>query len=89
MRGIPNSAGSGAGFLKASPLARSFGGNASQRSLASRREGGIKLLDISEQPVGAREAKRRRKIAGGMGNNLNSESDIFSRHIMKYVVPVA
>ena len=63
MRGIPNKATAG-GFLKAGTLARSIGGNAAHRSLASRREGGIKILDITEQPLVGREAKRRRRELG-------------------------
>ena len=63
MRGIPNKATAG-GFLKAGTLARSIGGNAAHRSLASRREGGIKILDITEQPLVGREAKRRRRQLG-------------------------
>ena len=64
MRGIPNKESASGGFLKAGTLARSIGGNASHRSFAQKREGGIKLLEISEQPLGGREAKRRRRQQG-------------------------
>lgn len=55
--------GHSAGFLKSTSLARSFGGNTSQRALGAQREGGIKLLDFSEMPAVGREAKRRRRMA--------------------------
>ncbi|KAK2151638.1 hypothetical protein LSH36_356g05009 [Paralvinella palmiformis] len=62
MRGIPNP--QTGGFMRPSSLGTRFGGSTSnQRPSANRREGGIKLLDIKEQPVGTKEAKRRKKQA--------------------------
>ena len=78
MPGIPNKESGSGGFLKAGTLARSIGGNASHRSIAAKREGGIKLLEISEQPLGGREAKRRRRMQG----KLITFPPLFSTHVI-------
>ena len=78
MRGIPNKATAG-GFLKAGTLARSIGGNAAHRSLASRREGGIKILDITEQPLVGREAKRRRRQLGESAGRRRELGELIKR----------
>ncbi|KAK3589429.1 hypothetical protein CHS0354_020758 [Potamilus streckersoni] len=49
--------------LMSTPVTPLGGAPLAQRSGSVRKEGGIKLLDITEMPVGAKEAKRRRKLA--------------------------
>lgn len=52
----------GVGALGSSP---SVGGvRPSPRTLAGRKDGGIKLLDINEQPIGFAQAKKRKRQQG-------------------------
>nr|CAG4636306.1 EOG090X08WB [Eubosmina coregoni]SVE69898.1 EOG090X08WB [Eubosmina coregoni] len=65
LKGIPSRPNALGGF--ASPLSRagstpSIGGaRPSPRTLAGRKDGGIKLLDITEQPIGFAQAKKRKR----------------------------
>ncbi|XP_053407742.1 negative elongation factor A-like [Mercenaria mercenaria] len=56
----PNSVGRKSGFLGSS--GSSIAGTPNRMNTL-KKEGGIKLLDIAEQPLGPKEAKRRRKLA--------------------------
>ncbi|KAK2178167.1 hypothetical protein NP493_557g00005 [Ridgeia piscesae] len=63
LKGIPSKTPLSGGFLRSNSRSSSFAGGTAPggRTSYGQREGGIKLLD--EVPIGAKEAKRRRKIA--------------------------
>lgn len=57
--------------LSGSPLSSSPAGGGppvrpSPRTLAGRKDGGIKLLDINEQPIGFAQAKKRKRQQGNI-----------------------
>ncbi|XP_060596792.1 negative elongation factor A-like [Ruditapes philippinarum] len=66
----PNSVGRKSGFLGSS--GSSIAGTPNRLN-ALKKEGGIKLLDITEQPLAPKEAKRRRKQAEIEANELAKE----------------
>ncbi|KAI0242098.1 Negative elongation factor A [Lamellibrachia satsuma] len=64
LKGIPSKTPLSGGFLRSNSRSSSFAGGTTtgaRSSYTGQREGGIKLLD--EVPIGAKEAKRRRKMA--------------------------
>lgn len=50
--------------LTSSPSVGGPGGRPAPRTLAGRKDGGIKLLDITEQPIGFAQAKKRKRQQG-------------------------
>jgi negative elongation factor A len=65
LRGLPNPTTPGSGFMRStnSVMGRYTGTPAGgqKRENQAQKEGGIKFLDITEQPIGIKEAKRRKK----------------------------
>lgn len=52
--------------LGSSPSVGGPGSRPSPRTLAGRKDGGIKLLDINEQPIGFAQAKKRKRLQGNI-----------------------
>ena len=59
-----NSTPSSVSTLSSSPTVGGPAGRPSPRTLAGRKDGGIKLLDITEQPIGFAQAKKRKRQQG-------------------------
>jgi len=57
----PGSTPTSASPLSSSPSVGGTPGRPSPRTLAGRKDGGIKLLDINEQPIGFAQAKKRKR----------------------------
>ena len=56
--------------LTSSPAGGGPPGRPSPRTLAGRKDGGIKLLDINEQPIGFAQAKKRKRQQGDFDTQL-------------------
>lgn len=62
LKGIPSRVPTG-GF-RSSPLINPLSRPSLSRTPAGRKDGGIKLLDINEQPLGYAQAKKRKRMQG-------------------------
>lgn len=88
LRGIPSRPLPSGGFRQSTSFSGRFGGNSlGQKSNAiPQKEGGIKLLDITEQPVGMKEAKRRKKMAEQESQDQQKKTDGQSSAMPDYAV---
>lgn len=68
LKGIPSRVPTG-GFLRSPSL---ISRPSLSRTPAGRKDGGIKLLDINEQPLGYAQAKKRKRMQGKINYSLKN-----------------